>query len=165
MSRYQLVPMDRSHLPALAALELECFSAPWSEAMLAEELYNDAASYIVAQREDGEVLGYAGLHVVLDEGYITNIAVKAKYRRMGVAGQLLGAFLRFGREHLAFLTLEVRASNKPAIALYLRYGFAQVGRRKNYYDNPREDALIMTLELGEGGKETTGALPGKGEQS
>ena len=145
---YTIVPMDRSHLSQIAALERACFSAPWSEDMLAEELYNPQASFIVAQRADGAVLGYAGLHVVLDEGYIANVAVRADCRQQGIASALLDVFLRFARAHqLAFLTLEVRASNDPAIRLYLKHGFAQVGRRKNYYTKPDEDALIMTLEL------------------
>ena len=143
---YELVPMDRGHIPAIAALERTCFSHPWSEAMLAEALYNDAACFIVAQGEDGTVLGYAGLHVILDEGYIDNVAVDPAYRRQGVADALIGAFTRFGAAKLAFLTLEVRASNAPAIALYEKHGFYEVGRRKNYYDDPREDAVLMTRE-------------------
>ena len=148
---YKLVPMDKSHIHEIAQIERACFSDPWSEASLEEELYNPLCSFIVAQRADGAVLGYAGLHVVMDEGYIDNVAVREDYRGQGIADDLLGVFLRFGQENLAFLTLEVRPSNGPAIQLYMKYGFAQVGRRKNYYENPREDAIIMTLEFnGEG---------------
>ncbi len=150
---YRLVPMDRSHLDEVARLERACFSTPWTVPMLEEELYNDCASFIVAEAEDGAFLGYAGLHVAADEGYIDNIAVREEYRRQGVGEALLGAFLRFGREHLAFLTLEVRPSNTPAVRFYRKHGFAQVGRRKNYYSAPREDALLMTLEF-EHGSET-----------
>ena len=144
---YQLVPMDRSHLAAVAALERLCFTTPWTEAMLEEELYNDTASFIVAQRDDGEVLGYAGLHVILDEGYIDNVAVRPEYRRQGVADRLLDVFCRFGQARLAFLTLEVRPSNTAAVALYEKHGFAEAGRRKNYYENPTEDALLLTKEF------------------
>ena len=144
---YQLVPMDRSHLTAVAALERLCFTTPWNEAMLEEELYNDTASFIVAQRDDGEVLGYAGLHVILDEGYIDNVAVRPEYRRQGVADRLLDVFCRFGQAHLAFLTLEVRPSNTAAVALYEKHGFREAGRRKNYYENPTEDALLLTKEF------------------
>ena len=143
---YQVVPMDRSHIPAIAALERECFSRPWSEAALSEELYNDTACFLVAEGEDGTVLGYAGLHVILDEGYIDNVAVDPQYRRQGVADALLDVFCRFGAEKLAFLTLEVRESNTPAITLYEKHGFYQVGRRKDYYDDPKEDALLLTRE-------------------
>ena len=141
---YQLVPMDRSHLAGVAALERLCFSAPWTEAMLEEELYNDTASFIVAQGEDGSVLGYAGLHVILDEGYIDNVAVHPDCRRQGIADKLLDVFIRFGQANLAFLTLEVRPSNTAAVALYEKNGFTEAGRRKNYYENPREDALLLT---------------------
>ncbi len=150
MKNYKLVPMDRSHLHEIAQIERECFSDPWSETSLEEELYNPLCSFIVAQRPDGAVLGYAGVHVVMDEGYLDNIAVREDYRGQGIADDLLEAFIRFGRVHLAFLTLEVRPSNEPAIQLYLKHGFAQVGRRKNYYEKPREDAIIMTLEFDHG---------------
>ena len=146
---YQLLPMDRSHLSQIAQLERTCFSTPWSEEMLAQELYNDNASYVVAQGEDGSVLGYAGLQVVLDEGYIDNVAVRPDCRRQGIASALLGAFERFAQAHLAFLTLEVRASNTPAIALYEAHGFVREGLRKQYYTNPREDAVIMTRRFEE----------------
>ena len=141
---YKLVPMDRSHLAQIAALERACFSAPWSEEMLAEELYNESASFIVAEGEDGHVLGYAGLHVAADEGYIDNIAVTPDARRHGVASALLDVYCRFGAVNLAFLTLEVRASNEAARGLYKKYGFQQAGLRPGYYQHPREDAVIMT---------------------
>lgn len=148
---FRLLPMDRSTVPDVAAIERECFSQPWSEDMLAEELYNDNASFIVAEADDGTVLGYAGLTVVLDEGYINNVAVRSQYRRMGVADALLGTFIHFAEEHLAFLTLEVRASNDKAISLYTKNGFVQEGRRKDYYKDPKEDAIIMTRRFsGEG---------------
>ena len=119
MKNYKLVPMDRSHIPAIAQIERECFSAPWSEAMLEEELYNPLASFIVAQRPDGAVLGYAGLHVVMDEGYIDNLAVREDYRGNGIGDDLLDVFVRFGREHLAFLTLEVRLLSSFIISTVL----------------------------------------------
>ena len=149
MKQYKLVPMDRGHIKEIAQIERQCFSMPWSESALEEELYNPQASFIVAQRADGAVLGYAGLHVAADEGYIDNIAVREEYRRQGIADDLLDVFVRFGAANLAFLTLEVRPSNQAAIDLYFKHGFAQVGRRKDYYENPREDAIIMTLEFGE----------------
>lgn len=144
---YQLTPMSAEHIPQIAALEKACFSHPWTEAMLQNELWNDSAVILAAVGEDGTVLGYAGLQTVLDEGYINNVAVSPAFRRQGVAGELLAAFVRFGAAKLAFLTLEVRASNAPAIALYEKYGFQEAGRRKNYYDDPKEDAILMTLEF------------------
>lgn len=144
---YVIVPMDRSHLKQIAELEQQCFSQPWSEAALEEELYNPQASFIVADDGEGGVLGYAGLHVILDEGYIANVAVEEAARRHGVASALMDVYCRFGQEHLAFLTLEVRESNKSAIGLYLKHGFEEVARRKNFYSDPQEDAIIMTREF------------------
>ena len=141
---YNIVPMDRSHVDQIAQLERENFSIPWSETQLEDALYNDAASFIVAEDEEGNVIGYAGLNVVLDEGYINNIAVEEAARRHGVASALLDVYCRFAAVNLAFLTLEVRKSNAAAIGLYEKYGFQQAGLRKGYYQHPREDALIMT---------------------
>lgn len=145
---YEIVPMDRSHVPQIAALERECFSDPWSENLLEDVLFDPQASFIVAEDgEEGNVLGYAGLHAILDEGYIDNIAVAPDARRHGVASALLDVFCRFGAVNLAFLTLEVRASNNPAIGLYEKFGFQRAGLRPNYYQGPREDAVIMTREF------------------
>ena len=149
----KIVPMTADHLEELEKLERICFSRPWSRKMLAEELENQCAAFLVAEDSvSGRVLGYAGLMVVADEGYITNVAVFPEYRRQGIAAQLLQVFLQFAAaNHLAFLTLEVRPSNAAAIALYQGFGFEEVGRRKNYYDLPKEDALILTkyFETGE----------------
>lgn len=147
----RVVPMTADHLDEVAELERICFPDPWSRNMLAEELDNALSAFLVALDDEGRVAGYAGLQVVLDEGTITNVAVRPEYRRQGVAHQLLQVFLNFAQGHrLAFLTLEVRASNYGAIALYGELGFRSVGRRKNYYEHPKEDALIMTKEFDNG---------------
>ena len=144
----RIVPMNADHLDEVAELERICFSTPWSRNMLAEELDNALSAFLVALDDSGRVVGYAGLQVVLDEGYITNVAVRTECRRQGVAGKLLQVFLDFAQgNHLAFLTLEVRASNYDAIALYGSRGFRSAGRRKNYYEHPKEDAIIMTKEF------------------
>ena len=151
----RIVPMTADHLDAVAALERICFSDPWSRQLLADELDNDLSAFLVALDDQGAVAGYAGLQVVLDEGYILNVAVRPDCRRQGVAKELLQVFLDFAKgNRLAFLTLEVRASNYPAIALYGSRGFRGTGRRKNYYEHPREDAVIMTLDLAGGEEET-----------
>ncbi len=144
---YQIVPMDRSHIPQILALEQTCFSVPWTESMLTDALYDPQASFIVAEDEEGNILGYAGLHAILDEGYIDNVAVEPDARRHGVASALLEVFCRFGAANLSFLTLEVRASNAAAIGLYEKYGFHRAGLRPGYYQKPREDAVIMTKEF------------------
>lgn len=150
---YEIVPMDRSHIDQIAQLERDCFSTPWTENMLTDALFDPHCSFIVAEDGEGGVLGYAGLHVVLDEGYIDNIAVEEAARRHGVASALLDVYCRFGEVNLAFLTLEVRASNAPAIALYEKHGFVRAGLRKGYYQHPREDAIIMTKEFEHGTKD------------
>ena len=147
----RIVPMTADHLDEVAELERICFSVPWSRNMLAEELDNLLSAFLVALDDEDRVVGYAGLHVILDEGYITNVAVRPECRRQGIAAKLLQVFLDFAKANkLAFLTLEVRASNYDAIALYGSRGFRSVGRRKNYYEHPREDAIIMTLEFDHG---------------
>lgn len=148
---YKLVPMDRELVPQIAELERISFSVPWTEQMLYEELESLNSTCIAAVTEDREVLGYASLTVVLDEGYINNIAVKRQYRRQGLASDLLGVFLRFAQaQKLTFLTLEVRDTNLAARSLYCKFGFQEVGRRKNYYDKPTEDAILMTKYLTKG---------------
>lgn len=152
MKQVHIVPMTADHLDALVQLEKICFSRPWSRNMLAEELENNCAAFLVAL--DGEtVVGYAGVMVMANEGYITNVAVYPEYRGQGVAGQLLQVFCNFAEANkLAFLTLEVRPSNEAALALYGKFGFEEVGRRKNYYDLPKEDALILTKYYDEGAR-------------
>lgn len=145
--KYQLVPMDRSHLPAAVRLEQQVFSHPWSAQLLEDELYNPHVSLVAAQGEQGEFLGYGMVSAVLDEGCLEKIVVDPQYRRQGVAEGILKAFLRFGWAHLAFLTLEVRESNAPAIALYQKLGFQEVGRRKRYYTDPVEDAVLLTADF------------------
>lgn len=143
-----IMPMTYEHIPEVAELERLCFADPWSERLLREQLENESAAALVALGEKGTLLGYASLSVVLDEGYIANVAVRPEYRRQGVARELLGVFRRFAQgSHLAFLTLEVRASNAAAIALYESEGYREAGRRRNYYRHPAEDAIIMTLEF------------------
>ena len=143
---FRIVPITAAHLPQLAALEQVCFPAdPWSEELFRDALENPRVCILLAEGEDGAALGYAVLSTVLDEGNLDNIAVAPDARRQGVADALLRALTGFGRERLSVLMLEVRASNIPAIALYEKHGFAAVGRRKNYYDAPKEDAILRTL--------------------
>lgn len=129
-------------------IERECFSLPWTPEQLRVQLR--PGHIFLAACEDGETVGYAGLCHVCDEGYISNVATAPGYRRRGAAAALLlGLEERARALGLAFLTLEVRESNLPARALYAKLGYAVAGRRRNYYQNPREDAILMTLELSE----------------
>lgn len=143
-----IVPLQARHIPAAAVLERLCFSDPWTPAAFAEELANPAAHFLAAEH-DGALAGYAGMTWVLDEGYVDNIAVAAASRRRGVGRALLHALDAFAREKgLAFLSLEVRVSNAPAIALYASEGFVSQGVRPGFYSRPTEDASIMTKFYG-----------------
>lgn len=144
---YQIIPMTPAHLPQAAALERACFSHPWTEQALAEDLDNELLTLLAAVGEDGTLLGYGEVRTVLDEGTLERIAVAPQFRRHGAAEALLRRFLDDGRGKLAFLTLEVRAGNAPAIGLYEKLGFEVVGRRRNYYREEGEDALLMTVVL------------------
>ncbi len=136
--------MTAAHIPAIAALETACFAEPWSAAALTDELTNPHAVFLVAT--DGErVLGYAGCHHVADEGYIDNVATHPDARRQGVAKALMAALDAYGREQgLYRLTLEVRASNAAAIALYAGAGYVCDGVRPGFYRKPTEDAAIYS---------------------
>ena len=144
---YQIIPMTTAQLPQAAALERACFSHPWTEQALAEDLDNELLTLLAAVGEDGTLLGYGEVRTVLDEGTLERIAVAPQFRRHGAAEALLRRFLDDGRGKLAFLTLEVRAGNAPAIGLYEKLGFEVVGRRRNYYREEGEDALLMTVVL------------------
>lgn len=140
-----VIPMAQEHIPALAALEHTCFAVPWSAAALAEELENPHAAFQVAVDGTGQVLGYVGCYCVADEGQIANVAVAPAARRQGVARALLAALERLAAERgLSRLTLEVRVSNTPAIALYEGAGFVRDGVRPGFYREPREDAAIYS---------------------
>lgn len=145
---YQLVPMDKSHLDQVARLDRELFTRPWSRDSWESELYNTTVSLVVAETGDGTVLGYGVLGVILDEGCLEKLATHPDHRRQGVAQAILNSFLRYGRQRLAYIGLEVREDNAPAIALYEKNGFRTTGRRKNYYSEVHKDALLMELEFG-----------------
>lgn len=141
--------MAERHIAAIAAIEQDCFHDPWTENGLREELELENNLFLAAVEEDA-VVGYVGCQTVLDEGYITNVAVSPAHRRKGVAARLLTELrIKAEKKGLSFVTLEVRASNEPAIALYRGAGYVEVGVRRNFYTNPKEDALLMTCFLKE----------------
>lgn len=141
----QIIPMTAEHIEAVAALEQACFSAPWSEAALAEELTNPLAVFRVAVDATGQVLGYMGFHHIGDEGYVTNVAVMPSARRQGAAAALLAETARYATRHRLYrVTLEVRVSNAPAIALYEGAGYVRDGVRPRFYRDPTEDAAIYS---------------------
>lgn len=142
----EILPMTQRHVPQVAALEKICFSDPWSENSVAGELSNPLSCWLVCVEND-TVLGYVGAQTVLGETDMMNLAVIPQARRQGIAESLiLNLVAELKRQESHCLSLEVRASNAPARALYEKLGFAQVGRRPNYYRNPKEDALILRKE-------------------
>lgn len=142
---YRIVDTTEAQLAQIEEIERQCFSCPWTIDQLRSQLPDERHVFLAAVEESGAVLGYVGMMLVLDEGYISNVAVAPAYRRQGVADALISALMmRAEKRGLAFVTLEVRAGNEPAKALYAKHGFVPVGRRKNYYDLPKEDAILMT---------------------
>lgn len=139
----KFIPSDEK---GIALLERECFSAPWSENAILESASADTGFFVYTENE--KILGYAGLQIVLDEGYVTNIAVTKEARGRGIGKALVETLVAFAKDKsLAFISLEVRQSNAPAIALYKKFGFEDKGKRKAFYQHPVEDAIIMTKEF------------------
>jgi ribosomal-protein-alanine acetyltransferase len=143
----QIRPMNEADLDAVQEMELRCFADPWSRRMLEAEVARLPARQLLAE-QNGAIAGYVFLQHVLDEGEITNIAVSPDFRRQGIGGELMRAAIAQAKEwELRCLLLEVRESNRPAIALYERFGFLADGKRPGYYRHPKEDAVLMRLEL------------------
>lgn len=139
--------MKASDVAAIAELEKLCFSDPWSENSIASELNNPLSFWLVAE-VNGQVAGYVGSQSVLDAADMMNFAVSPDYRKQGIGQALVKNLVHhLQQNNVIALLLEVRVSNAPAIALYEKMGFVQVGRRPKYYHNPREDALILRKEL------------------
>ncbi len=142
--KFKVQPVKSEHIPALAEIEKACFAQPWSAQSLAAELEKENAALFAALDGDGAAIGWAGLTHICGEGSITNIAVLPHARRCGVGEALVRALLAESvRLSLDWLMLEVRISNAAAVSLYQKAGFNPVGIRPNFYDFPREDAMLM----------------------
>lgn len=142
----EILPMSSQHVKAIAQIEQQCFSAPWTENGIAEELENPNAHFLCAVSGD-KVFGYIGVHEVCGEAYIDNIAVDPEVRRLGIGEKLMKSAQNNAFERgCEFISLEVRKSNGAAIALYEKLGYQKAGERKKFYTAPTEDAVIMTLK-------------------
>lgn len=142
-SEFEIMAIEYDHIKEIALLEKVCFSTPWSEQALLDAHKTGTRFFVAAKNK--KVLGYVGISAIIDEGYITNVAVFPEYRNIGVATALLLKLFHFAKEkELAFISLEVRESNQTAISLYQKLGFKQEGKRRNFYSSPTEDALILT---------------------
>ena len=145
---FSIIAMDYRHIKDIVKLEKICFSTPWSEQTILDAFKTGTRFFVCIK--DNKVLGYVGISAILDEGYITNIAVFPEYRNQGVASALLSYLDEFAKmQSLSFISLEVRESNATAISLYNKFGFLVEGKRKNFYTNPQENALIMTKRFDE----------------
>ena len=147
--KVRIMPMEPDHLDQVTALEKICFPEdPWSRRVFEDSLANESSAALLARTQEGELLGYIFFTVVLDEGSVDNIAVAPAARRQGIAEALMNACHQLARQRgAAFLLLAVRPSNRSAAALYEKLGYREIGRRKDYYDAPKEDAIVMRLEL------------------
>ena len=146
----RIVDTRPEHLDDILPMEQQCFSVPWTRDQLAAQMSDSMYIFLAAEDESGRAVGYVGLMYVLDEGYISNVAVSPSRRREGIADMLLTElYARAKAKKLSFLTLEVRESNAPAQSLYKKHGYTEVGMRKGYYSLPKEDAVLMTCFLSE----------------
>lgn len=143
LTGFKIVPFSEKHVQALAKMEAQLFSQPWSEKTFRELLAHDYCHYLVAERE-GEPVGFAGMTVSFGEGEIDKVMVDPSWQRHGVADALMKALFELGESiGTSEFTLEVRVSNEPAIRLYEKHGFRSEGVRPRFYEKPTEDALIM----------------------
>lgn len=147
----KITPFEKKHLDDVCKIENECFSSPWSRENLESQIECPTSHFLVAE-VDGKAVGYMGLQIFSGEGYVTNIAVLPNFRGRGIAQALINEQLK---NEMEFITLEVRESNTPAVNLYTKMGFKNVGVRPNFYSNPTENAIIMTRYINEQ-KEQTG---------
>ena len=151
--------MKREDTEQVARIEAQCFSLPWSKQGFLDSIAREDTIFLVAvgQQEANDcvkteseeiILGYIGLYTSFDEGEITNVAVSPEYRKQGIGDQLVTAMQKAAKEkNLERIILEVRAANEPALSLYNRKGFVKLGIRKNFYEMPTEDAIIMSCDL------------------
>lgn len=135
---------EERDVKGMAQLDLMCFAAPWSEVAFSQEITDNNLALYIAGELDGVLVGYAGIWAIIDEGHITNVAVHPEHRRCGIAKALMEVLIKScADEGIYKQTLEVRPSNTAAMQLYAGFGFKEAGRRKGYYEDNGEDALIM----------------------
>ena len=145
MIKFEIREAAESDVPALTELAGRCFAVPWTRRQIYNAVTGENSRILAAETENGVICGMLAVSWVLDEGSVDDVAAGPEFRRNGIARALLcEADALAGRLGLSFLTLEVRAGNEPAIALYDKCGYETVGRRPGYYERPREDAVIMT---------------------
>ena len=148
----EIVRLQKEHCEILAELEKLCFSHPWSQRAIEDEVHNSNAYFVTAVDGD-KILGYGGMHCTHQECYEDNIAVFGHHRKKGVGTAIVLALVHEAQRRGAeYISLEVRPSNRPAVGLYTKLGFLEEGRRRNFYNDPTEDALILTRRFQKEGK-------------
>jgi len=141
---FYLEPMQSYHIDHIHKIECDSFAVPWSRDSFVKELENPHAIYIAAAAKNRDIIGFAGMWHVVNEGHITNIAVSPEYRGIGVGDALVSAMIQIAKDYkMIGITLEVRMGNEPAQKLYIKHGFVFEGIRKNYYTDTKEDAIVM----------------------
>lgn len=139
--------MTLQDVPAVAEIEKACFSLPWSEQSLVDSVVREDTMFLVCE-DAQEIVGYIGMYLSFDEGDITNVAVSPAHRKKGYGEAIVSKAVELAKEkQLEMILLEVRVSNVPAISLYKKMGFEEIGIRKNFYEHPVEDAIIMKCPL------------------
>lgn len=139
-----LRPAEPKDVAEIADIEKICFAAPWTEDAIYKEIASNPLAHYIIGEIDGKVAGYVGFWQILDEGHITNVAVRPEFRGKHIGSALIGVMIEIGRQlGITRHTLEVRSSNEPAKALYRNFGFKEAGLRKGYYEDNGEDAVIM----------------------
>lgn len=140
--------MTLADVPRVHAIETASFQTPWSEEAFHKELTENTLAIYLVLELDGEIIGFGGMWLIMDEIHITNIAIAPEVRRKGYGDRLVEAMVNYGLENgFKHMTLEVRVGNAPAIALYEKVGFKGVGKRPKYYIDTGEDALVIWKEL------------------
>lgn len=148
---YNYRPMTADDVFLVAEIERKCFTDAWSVAMFVDILHEDNQLFYIIE-DDGKIIAYAGMLLVLDEAQILNVAVDDEYRRRNIGQKLMKLLFAKGRSlGMTRFTLEVRESNLPAICLYKKLGFYEVGKRPNYYTKPSEAAILMDYDCGPDG--------------
>lgn len=148
VSKLSYRSMTIADIPAVVEIEREAFTSPWSPDAFTNELLNNLFARYTVMEIDGEIAGYGGMWIIMDEAHVTNIAVRADFRGRGLGNRLLLDLQRTAVSYgSAKMTLEVRVSNEVAQRLYRKFGFEPAGIRPGYYSDNQEDALIMWAEL------------------
>jgi len=143
ISNVEIIPFEEYCIGDIVNISIMSFPIAWTKEAFLNELSNKFARYVVAVKDD-VIIGYGGMWVILDEAHVTNIAVHPEYRGIGAGALIVETLLDICRyEKATSITLEVRKSNEAAQSLYKKYGFVEEGLRKNYYEDNREDAVIM----------------------